>query len=387
LFIALRFQSNDGNIASFCIDNFEVKTIYPFDLPTIATNDATSESQTSVILNGAILSDGGSSITQRGFYWSSANTIPNSGDHVEIVSGTTGSFSKTLENLNLETTYYFRAFATNSVGTALGEVKQFKTLALPVLTELPFFDDFEETIDGVGSFKNWTSENLEGWHYWHIIPWNGNPGQCMRFENNDLSQNDWLISKPINCAGVENLNISFNHLFHDNRVPPRLHYINQYNGNASQSTWKELSYSFGANENQWYASEDFIIENPGDVIYFAFHYQAVANEGAYFLLDNFSVQEITTGVKLTAISQNDLKVYPNPKTDKSIVSFKNNIHGNVTLAIYDLKGRKLFPLVDDKLLPGMYFYPIDVYHINPGLYLVSLSTTLNRSYVKLIVAD
>ncbi len=151
---------------------------------------------------------------------------------------------------------------------------------------LPFFDDFEENIVNDATFENWTTENLEGWHYWHIVP-----GQYMRFENTDIVQNDWLITNPINCSGVENLKVNFNHLYSVNKVPPRLYYTYEYNGDASQSVWTELSYSFGENENEWYSSEDFIIENPGDVIYFSFHYQAEANAGAYFLLDNFSVKE------------------------------------------------------------------------------------------------
>lgn len=156
------------------------------------------------------------------------------------------------------------------------------------LNETLFFDDFEDEDDT--NITEWTTENLEGWHYWHVIAWNGNPGHCMRFENTDLNQDDWLITKSINCSGAENLRINFSHLFHASKVPPKLYYTSKYNGHASESVWKELSYSFGENENQWYQSEDFIIENPGDEIYFAFHYQAAANEGTYFLLDNFKVQ-------------------------------------------------------------------------------------------------
>jgi hypothetical protein len=159
-------------------------------------------------------------------------------------------------------------------------------------TELPFFDDFEESITNDAIFQNWTTENLEGWHYWHMVTYQGlNGSQCMRFENTDIVQNDWFVSNSINCTGAENLKVNFSYFYHTNKVPPKLYYTNQYNGNASQSTWTELSYSFGENEYQWYSSEDFIIENPGDIIYFAFHYQAAANEGTYFLLDNFSVKE------------------------------------------------------------------------------------------------
>lgn len=157
---------------------------------------------------------------------------------------------------------------------------------------IPFFDDFEETISNDATFQNWTTENIEGWHYWHMVFYQGvNGSQCMRFENTDIAQNDWLVSNSINCNGVENLKVNFSYLYHDNKVPPKLYYTNQYNGNTSQSTWTELSYSFGENENQWYDSEDFIIGNPGNVIYFAFHYQAAANEGSYFLLDNFSLKD------------------------------------------------------------------------------------------------
>lgn len=151
-----------------------------------------------------------------------------------------------------------------------------------------FFDDFEEPIGAPGILKNWTIESLEGWQYWHIIP-----GQYMRFENNDLDQNDWLITKKINCAGAENLIVNFSYLYNSNKVPPRFYYTKQYNGNASQSTWTELSFLFGANVNQWYSSDDYIIKNPGDEIYFAFHYQVKANAGANFLLDNFSVKSYT----------------------------------------------------------------------------------------------
>ena len=157
---------------------------------------------------------------------------------------------------------------------------------------LPFFDDFEETITNDATFENWTTENIEGWNFWHTVPWGGvNGSQCIRFENTDINQNDWLVTNLINCTGTENLKVNFSYFYHANKVPPKLYYTNQYNGNASQSTWTELSYSFGENENQWYSSDDFIFENTGDTIYFAFHYLAVANEGAYFLLDNFSVKE------------------------------------------------------------------------------------------------
>ncbi len=157
---------------------------------------------------------------------------------------------------------------------------------------LPFFDDFEETILAEPVFTKWTTENLEGWHYWHIIPWSGNPGQCMRFENNDLAQNDWLISKPINIQDIEKLTVSFNNFHIGQGIKPRLLYTCDYTGNADLCQWTELTYTLGENEGEWYNSGDITITSTGsNTIWLAFHYQAAANEGVYLLLDNFRVKE------------------------------------------------------------------------------------------------
>lgn len=157
--------------------------------------------------------------------------------------------------------------------------------------DLPFFDGFEQAIGDDAVFENWTSENLEGWHYWHIIPWNGNPGQCMRFENTDLDQNDWLVTKPINCEGVNQVKVNFDTWFQNTGIKPKLFYTDSYNGDASQSSWTELEYSLGETETAWHSSADIIIDDPENIVYLAFQYHAAANEGIYFLLDNFEVEE------------------------------------------------------------------------------------------------
>ena len=154
---------------------------------------------------------------------------------------------------------------------------------------LPFFDDFEEVISNDATFTKWTTENLQGWHYWHLIQGGGVNGQCMRFENTDLAQNDWLITKQITGENIENILINFDVLYNGTGKKPKLFYTSQYNGNASVSTWTEINYSLGEEQNVWYNSGDIIIENPGNTLYFAFQYAAEANGGIYFLLDNFKV--------------------------------------------------------------------------------------------------
>ncbi len=152
--------------------------------------------------------------------------------------------------------------------------------------ELPFYDDFEESIQQDATFLNWTTENLKGWHYWHIVP-----GQHMRFENNDADQDDWLITKAINTGDADSLVIKFNYLYNFNGTKPRLFYTSEYTGNAQNNNWIEISYELGENTEQWYSSGELIIKAPESLVWLAFHSDQKANQGIYFLLDNFSVSK------------------------------------------------------------------------------------------------
>ena len=357
------------------------------ELPVTVTKDATNIDKNTAIIHGEITSDGDAEITQRGFYWSSTNISPNSEDHVEIVPGTTGSFNKTIENLTAGTTYYFCAFATNSEGTTKGEVKQFNTLPITVFEKLPFFDDFEETIVNDAIFSKWTTKNLLGWHYWHIIPGGGNGGQCMRFENTDINQNDWLITNAIDCSDKDHLTVNFDVLYHGDGIKPKLFNMSFNAEDNFWSSWSELNYSLGPKENEWHSVDEIIIDNPGDIIYFAFQCEFAANQGIYFLLDNFSITQTITGIGNVNHPDDILKVYPNPMNNKSYVSFTNRYTGNVLVEIFDINGRKLLSLVNKKLTQGTYSYEFERKDLSAGLYIVSLSTPSNQSNIKLIVND
>jgi hypothetical protein len=172
--------------------------------------------------------------------------------------------------------------------------------------ELPFLDDFEQSDNHDGPFEKWTTENLSGWHYWHILAWGGTgSSQCMRFENTDLDQDDWLITKQIIGDNLEYVLINFDVLHVGEGVKPKLLYTDEYTGIASQSTWTEISYNLGANENQWSNSGNIILENPGDILYIACHYEAQGNQGIYILIDDFKVQKYTPPPTLDLIGESE----------------------------------------------------------------------------------
>ena len=102
-----------GNVVSF------TTTAPPSNLPTVTTTAVSSLSNTSATCGGNVTSAGGSAVTARGVCWSTSNNPVVSGSHTTDGSGV-GSFTSNLTNLTPNTTYFVRAYATNSYGTAYG---------------------------------------------------------------------------------------------------------------------------------------------------------------------------------------------------------------------------------------------------------------------------
>jgi uncharacterized protein (TIGR02145 family) len=95
--------------------------------PTITTTPVTSPTLTSAVSGGTITTDGGASVTAKGICWSTSPT-PTVGLTTKTDEGPgIASFSSTMTNLTAGTTYYVRAYATNSVGTGYGDAVQFST--------------------------------------------------------------------------------------------------------------------------------------------------------------------------------------------------------------------------------------------------------------------
>ena len=85
--------------------------------PSVVTNSATSVTATSMTLNGNVTSDGGTSVTSRGFYF---GTSSNYASNPKYTSGSgTGVFNLT-RSVASNTTYYITAFAINSAGETRG---------------------------------------------------------------------------------------------------------------------------------------------------------------------------------------------------------------------------------------------------------------------------
>lgn len=108
-----------GNQVSFT-------TTIVLTIPTVSTANITSITQTTATSGGNISNDGGAPVTSRGVCWSTTQN-PNVSNSKTVDGSGRGAFTSALTGLSELTTYYVRAYATNSVGTAYGSQISFTT--------------------------------------------------------------------------------------------------------------------------------------------------------------------------------------------------------------------------------------------------------------------
>lgn len=108
-----------------------------YSAPTVTTSAVTSIDKFTATLNGSVTNDNGSTITERGFVYSTTTNplIGGAGVTKQTVTGTTGTYSYSATSLAAKTTYYVKAYATNAAGTGYGSQTSFETLsAAPSVT-------------------------------------------------------------------------------------------------------------------------------------------------------------------------------------------------------------------------------------------------------------
>ena len=121
-FICCSFNSNAQRTMFVANNDYVAPT-----LPVLSTTSVGSIGTTTATSGGTITADGGSYVVSRGVVWSTSQSPTIALSTKTINSAGAGNFTSSITGLSQSTTYYVRAYATNSTGTSYGTQISFTT--------------------------------------------------------------------------------------------------------------------------------------------------------------------------------------------------------------------------------------------------------------------
>ncbi len=264
-------------------------------IPTVSTSSVTSVTNNSAIGGGNVTADGGASVTERGIVYATTQnpTTANS----KVTSGTgTGSFTANITGLSASTTYYVRAYATNSAGTAYGTQVSFTTQANPTSLTLPVTENFNSATIPTG----WTTQNTgtgvtERWATSNTANAGGTAYEMKCTYQNVNPATTRLITPAINTAGISQVTLSFRHFLDAYGTGATLRVQTSNN----LSTWTNTTWSVATgstNIGPATVTVDITSNLNSSTTYIAFVVDGNLYQIDYWYVDNVS---ITTGSSAT----------------------------------------------------------------------------------------
>ncbi len=163
----MKIHQNNGTVLQIplnTIDSITYTIPSPGNLATISTLPIVSITSISATSGGNITGNGGTPVTQRGVVWSTSPN-PTTANSSTIDGAGTGNYTSNITSLTASTTYYVRAYVTNSAGTAYGNEVSFTTTAGGggIVTNPGAgvtFNGYTYSSIVLGNGQEWMAENL-----------------------------------------------------------------------------------------------------------------------------------------------------------------------------------------------------------------------------------
>jgi len=217
---------------------FSIRCVKDADLPTLTTVIPSSITYTTAIGGGNITSNGGAPVTACGVCWSTTKN-PTILDNKSIDTIGLNTFRSSITGLNINITYYIRAYATNISGTGYGEQVVFNSMPYDSIIVTDADGNLYHTIT-IGTQK-WMVENLK----------------TTKYRNGDLIGTTSYINMDLTNEISPKYQWAYNGL--ESNVPKygRLYtwYAVADSRNIAPSGWHVAS------DNEWAVMQNYLITN------------------------------------------------------------------------------------------------------------------------------
>lgn len=284
---------------------------------------------------------------------------------------------------------------TNSYTTA----KQQYVVVQPAsgTVNYPFSEGFETLPDLTSS---WFTNNLDSSNTWQITNTaasNGSKSVMINNFSSTLNARSELYSRPINLSGASTLNLSFKYAFArrdtSNRDQLQVFFVQSCNGTALQrlnlsgaalettslkSAWFQPAAGDWKNMNLQISS--FLFTNS-----FRLKFVFTGNGGNNIYLDDINIA-IDAGVQDIGEEVQLLKLFPNPASGNSRLSFVLEKPKTLSLKITDVIGKEVMTIAPDLYQAGEHDITLPTSHLCGGIYIVQLSDGMRQISRQLVIS-
>ncbi len=130
---------------------------------------------------------------------------------------------------------------------------------------------------------------------------------------------------------------------------------------------------------------DIPFEYNGQLVWIAFHHNA--NDQFLLFLDNILVTEANvTSITDPSSLLNQVEIYPNPIIDIATLNYNSKSSGIGDINIYDITGKLVNSLKDEKINIGINSQLINVSNLQGGVYLYEIATPAGKVNGNFVVA-
>ncbi len=318
------------------IDDVKISMVPDDGKPKVTTGTVTSITGSSATVAGNVTDAGSSNVTERGVCWGTSQNPTTSDSHASNGSGT-GNYTVNLTNLDANTTYYVRAYATNTQGTSYGENVSFKTLC-GLITSFPFTEGFEG-----GELPDcWTNEHVTDTQDWDYDDGghSGNPSHAHTGDYNALFYNGStnanvtkLVTPPMDLSNVASASLNFWHV--QAKWSPDQDELRVYYKTAANADWTLLQ-EYTSNITNW-TERNINLPNLSGQYYIAF--EATGKYGYGVGVDDVQVS-VTQNHPVASVNDeisNNIKVMSN----NGIFTFISDTYNIKQISVFSLEGKLL----------------------------------------------
>lgn len=319
--------------------------------PTVITTTASAITGSSASSGGNVTSDGGANVTARGVCWNTSPGVSLANSFTVNGSGT-GIFTSTISPLNPATTYYYRAYATNSKGTSYGVESNFIT------------SSGSQSYCAIGGTNNTNPSKFIS-----NVKFQNSSNVNLIDNNSGIATNSYQDFTSISASVTANSSYKII-LTYLNQFTNIKSYIDYDRDGVFEST--ELVYS-GSKLSGFIQNLTIpaAASNGSTRMRVMLSNNTIPDGGCGTITDG-EVEDYTIIISggsgrlmSDADSRPSIIVYPNPVLD--MLTIDSKIQGLMNLTFYDIKGQRLYSVESTAN------NPVDVSALQPGAYILQVS--------------